>query len=147
MGGVKTIATVSLVLLAVAMGVTVYAATCGATAAPAATNVVRAERFELVDAEGNIRAVLGLHEQPRHVAQRITIVDREGNTVVIPEGAVVADGGKTEVPSLVLMDSTGRNRIEVTFDWEGQPVIRLMDEEGKVTCAMPPAPGFKMLGG
>ena len=47
----------------------------------------------------------------------------------------------------MLMDGMGRTRIEVTFDEAGEPVIRMMDEDGRATYVMPPVHEVKMLGG
>jgi hypothetical protein len=139
------VAVVALAALSAALGATVYAATHATTKTPTATDVVRAERFELVDSQGNVRAVLGLHAHPIHIAHRLRIVDPEGNVVVVPEESTTTIDRGAELPSLALMDDAGRTRIEVTFDWAGEPVIRMLDEEGRATYVAPPAYGVEML--
>jgi hypothetical protein len=143
MGRLAMVAVVALAALSAALGASVYAATHATT--PAATDVVRAERFELVDSEGNVRAVLGLRAQPIHIAQKLRIVDPEGNVVVVPEESITTLDRGAELPSLVLMDDAGRTRIEVTFDWAGEPVIRMMYEDGRRMYVVPPAYGVEML--
>ena len=143
MGGVKVVSVMVLAVLSAALGASVYAATRATTEAPAANNVVRAERFELVDSAGKVRAVLGLQTR---LARSVKIVDAEGNVVVVPEGADVTGGEGTKLPYLALMDDAGRTRIEVKFDRAGEPVIRMMDEEGRATYVVPPVYGMEMLG-
>ena len=143
MGGVRVVSVMVLAVLSAALGASVYAATRAPTGTPAAKNVVRAERFELVDPAGKVRAVLGLQTR---LAHRVRIVDAEGNVVVVPEGAVVTSGEGTKLPYLVLIDDAGRTRIEVTFDEAGEPVIRMMDKDGRVAYVVPPVHELKMLG-
>jgi hypothetical protein len=52
-----------------------------------------------------------------------------------------------ELPYLMLMDGMGRTRIDVTFDEAGEPVIRMMDEDGRAAHVVPPVYELKMLGG
>lgn len=143
MGGVKVVSVMVLAVLSAALGASVYAATRATTEAPAAKNVVRAERFELVDSAGKVMAVLGLQTRLAHA---VRIVDVEGKTVVVPEGAVVTRGEGTPLPYVELMDDAGRTRIEVTFDEGGEPVIRMMGKDGRVTYVVPPVHEVKMLG-
>ena len=127
MGGAKVVPVKVLAVLSAALGASDYAATRATAGAPTAGNVVRAERFELVDSAGKVMAVLGLQTR---LAQSVRIVDAEGNVVVVPEGAIAMRGVGTKLPYVVLMDDAGRTRIEVTFDDAGEPVSRMMAESG-----------------
>jgi len=143
MGRVKVLPVMVIAVLSAAAGASVYAATRARAPAPVAENVVRAERFELVDSAGKVMAVLGLQTR---LTQSIRIVDAEGNVVVVPEGAITSRGEGTKLPHLVLIDDAGRTRIEVTFDEVGEPVIRMMDQDGRATYVVPPVHELKMLG-
>ena len=143
MGGAKVVSVMVLAVLSAALGASVYAATRATPGAPTAGNVVRAERFELVDSAGKVMAVLGLQTR---LTQSVRIMDAEGNVVVVPEGAVVMSGRGTPLPYLALMDGAGRTRIEVTFDRAGEPVIRMMGKDGRAAYVVPPVHELKMLG-
>ena len=143
MGGAKVVPVMALAVLSAVLGASVYAGTRVTPPALLAENVVRAERFELVDSAGKVRAMLGLQTRLAHA---VRIVDVEGKTVVVPEGAVVTSGEGTELPYVELMDDAGRTRIEVTFDEAGEPVIRMMGKDGRVTYVVPPVHEVKMLG-
>ena len=143
MGGAKVVPVMALAVLSAVLGASVYAGTRVTPPALLAENVVRAERFELVDSAGKVMAVLGLQTR---LTQSVKIVDAEGNVVVVPEGAVASHGEGTRLPYLVLIDDAGRTRIEVTFDDAGEPVIRMTDENGRVTYVVPPVHEVKMLG-
>jgi hypothetical protein len=143
MGGVKVLSVVLLAVLSAALGASVYAATRATPGAPTAGNVVRAERFELVDSAGKVMAVLGLQTR---LTQSVRIMDAEGNVVVVPEGAVASHGEGTRLPYLVLIDDAGRTRVEVTFDRAGEPVIRMMGKDGRAAYVVPPVHELKMLG-
>jgi len=144
MGRVKVVSVVLLAVLSAALGASVYAGTRVTPPALLAEKVVRAERFELVDSAGEVRAVLGLRAR---LAQIVRVVDADGNVVVVPEGAVVRSGEGTKLPYLVLMDDAGRTRIEVMFDEAGEPVIRMMGKDGRAAYVVPPVHELKMLGG
>ncbi len=144
----------ALVVLALAcatamVGAVVYgASTCGTVTTETAQDVVRAERFELVDSKGRVRAVLGVQSaRPLLVSARI--VGPEGNVVPVPEAeaeAMVRRGGQwPELPHIEMRDADGRTRVEITLGEEGEPAIRMMDEKGKVTFAVPPVYGVEML--
>jgi len=143
MGGAKVVPVMALAVLSAVLGASVYAGTRVTPPALLAENVVRAERFELVDSAGKVMAVLGLQTR---LTQSVKIVDAEGNVVVVPEGAVVMGGEGTPLPYVELMDDAGRTRIEVTFDEAGEPVIRMMGKDGRVTYVVPPVHEVKMLG-
>ena len=143
MGGVKVVPVMVIAVLSAALGASVYAGTRATPPALLAEKVVRAERFELVDSAGNVMAVLGLETRLTH---SIRIVDADGNVVVVPEGTITSRGEGTKLPHLVLIDDAGRTRIEVTFDEAGEPVIRMMDENGRATYVVPPVHELKMLG-
>jgi len=143
MGGAKVVPVMALAVLSAVLGASVYAGTRVTPPALLAENVVRAERFELVDSAGKVMAVLGLQTR---LTQSVKIVDAEGNVVVVPEGAVVMGGEGTPLPYVELMDDAGRTRIEVTFDEAGEPVIRMMGKDGRVTYVLPPVHEVKMLG-
>ena len=144
MGRVKVLSVVLLAVLSAALGASVYAGTRVTPPALLAEKVVRAERFELVDSAGEVRAVLGLQTRLTRI---VRIVDADGNVVVAPEGPAVTRGEGTKLPYLVLIDDAGRTRIDVTFDEAGEPVIRMMDEDGRAAYVVPPVHELKMLGG
>lgn len=124
------------------------AAEGGRLTTEAGQEVVRAQRFELVDSEGRVRAVFGI-QKARPLVVSARIVDPDGNVVPVPEAeaeAMVMKGGQwPELPHMELRDAAGRSRVEVTLSEEGEPAIRMMDEKGKVTFAVPPVYGVEML--
>ena len=131
------------VVIAVVCAVVTAAAIAYGAGKVSAPEVMRAQRFELLDSEGKVKAVLGMG---RHgpIVGGLKIVDLDGNTI-FEEGAVVVSGGGVELPYLVLMDEEGRTRVEVTFDEVGDPAIRMTDGQGKVVFAVPAKFGVEML--
>lgn len=144
MGRVRVVSVVVLAVLSAALGAGVYAGTHAREVSPVANGVVRAGRFELVDSAGKVKAVLGVQTR---LSQSVRIVDSDGNVVVVPEGAVATHSEGAKLPYLVLMDDEGRTRIEVAFDADGEPVIRIMDQDGRRAYVVPPVHELKMLGG
>ena len=113
---------------------------CIAATEPVA-KVVRAERFEVVDAEGRVRAGLGLPAPPAAAnlprapyavdalavldgSPGLTLRDEKGKTRA---GLMVSDDGS---PSLMLLDETGKARAMLVVDHDGVG-IALGGERGK----------------
>jgi len=144
MGRAKVLSVVLLAFLSAAVGASVYAAAREAPPAPLGERVVRAERFEVVDSEGKVKAVLGLQTR---LARSVRVMDSDGNVLAVPEGATARRGEGARLPYLALMDDAGRTRIEVAFDAKGEPVIRIMDGDGRRVYVVPPVHELKMLGG
>lgn len=88
--------------------------------------VVRASRFELTDAEGRARAVLGLTrkgepsfalaDRTGHIAARLSIESVPGD----PEG----------IPVLQLLDKAGTVRTDIRLMRDGDPRINLSNKNG-----------------
>ena len=123
----------ALVIVAVCVIVTVaavaYAAGVAKTAAP---EVIRAQRFELVDAEGRVRAVLG--ESPGG-APALMLNDEKGQ-------ARAALGLDANCPRLELSDEQGEARASLFLVFPSAvPSLWLRDEKGKVRASLEVAPG------
>ncbi len=86
-------------------------------------SVVRAERFELVDAAGHVRAALGTSKEG-HIG--LGIFDDDGNLRAAlhlpPDGSA----------RLSLGDGNGVERAMLGVEPDGSPVLHLGDETGKV---------------
>ncbi|HEV7499491.1 MAG TPA: hypothetical protein VGQ33_05775 [Vicinamibacteria bacterium] len=80
-------------------------------------DTVRARRFELVDARGEVRAVLGT--QADNGAPGFLISDREGR----PRMALHVSPDDT--PAFDLLDATGAPRVHVALGDDGAPVVTL----------------------
>ena len=109
---VVAIAAVCLVMTAAAIA---YAA--AKTSAP---EVIQAQRFELVNAEGEVRAVLGLL-----LADKPSLVLNDEKGTLLAMLCVGFDGS----PGLALYDEKGTMRVGVSL-MLGSPLITLYDEEG-----------------
>ena len=136
----------AVVLLGVAGG---FVAGCSAPQARAQTpEVVRAERFELVDSSGTLRAVLG---QDADGATRLRFLDADGTVRLVL--ALDSEGG-----GLLMSDKAGRICASLTSDMpalslsgpgksaaallmmgEGRtvPTILFRDTEGRLTWTAP----------
>ena len=76
---------------------------------PKAAPVVRAERFELVDSEGKVRAALGVTPDDQ---MALTMFDREGTALMQLLLAGSENGGKG---GLALLDKEGQARVWIGF--------------------------------
>ena len=117
-----------IVIVAVCLVVTVaaiaYAA--GKTTAP---EVIRAQRFELVDAEGRVRiemSIAGLSGQ----APGIRLLDEKGTGRA---GLVLFRDGR---PGLALSDEKGAVRAGLGLLRDGRPIMTLSDEKGEARAAL-----------
>jgi hypothetical protein len=134
MGRTRWLVLLVVVCLSVAVAAVVYAATVSATSAP---TTVRAQRFELVDSAGKVRAVLSLASP---MPRQVRVVDREGNVVqkrvlTQPEDSV----------SLSLLDGKGRQRASISLDNDGNPQLALRGSKGEDLFTAPLAAGTRML--
>jgi hypothetical protein len=97
------------------------------------SKVIAAERFEVVDAEGNRRIVIG--------PDLITIDTEKDRAVLGSSGLLLSDVSSSESldvslspRGLVLMEN-GRTRIDATMK-NGEPGVRLKDRSGKIRAAL-----------
>jgi hypothetical protein len=118
------------VLVVIAVAAVAYAAGQAKTAAP---KVVRAERFELVNGEGQLLASLGTSDKD---AAGLDLFDQEGDLRASLAVSADADG----VPNLWLFDRRGA-MVGMTVESNGSPVIGLTDTEGNVRVNIAALPG------
>jgi len=93
----------------------------------AVEKVVQAERFELVDSQGNVRARLGagadgspsLHLLDSNGAPRISLWVRSEPRMLTDEG-----------PGLELCGENAVARARISVRSDGAPAVRLLDEQG-----------------
>lgn len=116
-----------------------------AQAAAEPLQVVRAQRFEVVDEEGKRR---GRFDSLPNGAVRLVFYDNEGK---VRTGLLVATNGapglqfwdKNNKPvsvfsdSVTLLDPAGQPRARMSVSAHGDPAITLYDEEGKVAWSAP----------
>jgi hypothetical protein len=138
---------VAAVCLVVTVAAVAYAAGQAKTAAP---KVVRAQKFEVVDAQGRVRATLGLLPDG---SPSLELTDEQGKTraqlslysdgspylglqdaKLMPHAmlGVRSDGS----PYLGLQDAKLKTRAELSLDSGGRPSLALSDEQGKTRAAM-----------
>ena len=77
--------------VAAVVALVMWSATIAQAAGPQAAPVVRAERFELVDSEGKVRAALGVTPDDQ---MALTMFDREGTALMQLLLAGSENGGK-----------------------------------------------------
>lgn len=125
----------------------------------AVTPVVRAQRFEVVDKSGQVRALLTSLDDGRPT---LALMDQKGefrawlflredgspNLVLADKGVLVLSDGKGEFrsvlrldqegsPSLGLSDKAGTFRSVLRLAADGSPVLVLQDKDGKVIWSAP----------
>lgn len=100
---------------------------CLAATEPAA-KLVRAERFQVVDAQGVVRADLGV---VAGAGTGLTLYDPNGGERA---GLGVNSNGGT---GLRLIDKAGRSRIGLAVDHSGNPKIAFLDEHERVIWLQP----------
>jgi plastocyanin len=91
-----------------------------------AEKTVRANRFELVDGKGNVRAVLAMtpDDEPR-----LALADRSGQIQVML--SIEPFPGKPDgIPTLRLLDKAGKPRTDISLGSDGNPVITLRNKNG-----------------
>ena len=87
-----------------------------------AEEVIRANRFEVVDGEGRPRVVLGTQGE----TAGLVLLDGNGESV-----AELAVGDETGSTSLSLYDMRGSVRASLDLDPEGSPTLSLYDMAGE----------------
>jgi hypothetical protein len=145
----RLVVTVLAVCAAASMGAAVYAAaTIGTHTTEAGQEVVRAQRFELLDSHGRVRAVLGM-TVPAVVPASFKITDSDGNEFIIPRDRIVVEGatvqGPAEAPGISLFDEAGRPRARMWLGHEGTPYLEMTKADGTVILALPSEGRVKML--
>ncbi len=110
------------ICVAVTVGALSYAA--GTNAAP---DVLRAQRFELVDSAGNVRGLLSLGDQ---ACPRLVLLDEHGDARA--RLMLHLDG----TPILSLHDRAGRGGIALTVGEEGLGGLQVRDDEGTLRARM-----------
>lgn len=114
-----------MVIVAVCLVVTV-AAIAYAAGMSSAPEVIRAQRFELVDAEGKVRGALGIGRgQPV-----LAFADEAGKTRVL---LGLSDDG---TPGLGLADAEGEVRAVVRVGEDGRPRVDLRNEGEKTRAVL-----------
>jgi len=116
-----------IVILAVCLVATVaaiaYAA--GKTSAP---ELIRAQKFELVDAEGRVRIEMSMGVNGQ--APGIRLLDEKGQRCaalsLLPDGR----------PGLLFLDEKGRGGAKLSLEADGRPILWLNDEKRKVRAAL-----------
>jgi len=98
-----------------------------AKAAPV-QEVIRAKRFELVDAEGKTRGELSMGVYGR--SPEIRFFDQKGESGALL--TVDSDGR----PACVLFDGKGKPRSLMSVDADGNPGLRLLNEKGKTRAGL-----------
>ena len=134
MGRTRWLVLLVVFCLSVAVAAVVYATTVSGTSAP---TTIRAQRFELVDSAGRVRAVLSLASP---MPLEVRVVDREGNVIqnrvlTQPEDSV----------GLSLLDGKGRQRASISLDNDGNPQLALLGRKGEDLFTAPLAAGTRML--
>jgi hypothetical protein len=99
----------------------------------AVQKVVRAERFELMDSTGKLRAVLGLTESGQPA---LGLWDQDGKARAVL--GLRAGPGLADEPGLWLSDHDGKVRAMLDLCCFGQPALSLLDQNGenRVTLAL-----------
>jgi hypothetical protein len=115
---------VAAVCLVVTVAAVAYAAGQAKTATP---KVVRAQKFEVVDAQGRVRATLGLLPDG---SPSLELTDEQGKTRA--QLSLYSDGS----PYLGLQDAKLKTRAELSLDSGGRPSLALSDEQGKTRATM-----------
>jgi hypothetical protein len=149
MARAKLVVVVLAVCAAGPMGAVVYAAvTCGTHTTEAGQEVMRAQRFELLDSQGRVRAVLGM-TAPLVAVTSFRIMDSDGNEIVVPRDGVVVEGapvwGDGEAPGISLLDGAGRPRARMWLGPDGMPYLEMTKADGTVILALPSEGSVKML--
>ena len=93
-----------------------------------APKVVRAQRFELVDAEGRVRGALAFSPDG---SPALVFTGAEGKSAA---ALGVLTGSR---PNLMLADKKGKPRAVLTLLTDGTPAFVLWDKEGKVMWSAP----------
>jgi hypothetical protein len=114
------------VVVAAGLAASVLALSCAAGTGPS-PEVLRAQRFELVDSSGDVRGVLSLGDK---ACPRLALFDENGNARV--RLMLCLDG----TPVLSLYDESGRGGVALVAGAEGSPGMSLRDEQGTLRASM-----------
>jgi hypothetical protein len=117
------------------------AAEGGRLTAEAGQEVVRAQRFELVDSQGSVRAVLGM-TAPAVLASSLKIVLKDGEEIVVEAEPVAGTGGG---PGISLFDEAGRPRARMWLGPDGTSYLEMMHADGSMILALPSEGRVEML--
>jgi hypothetical protein len=90
-------------------------------------HVVRANRFELADDKGLIRAVLGLNQEGE---PRLALADESGRILVALSLELDYKFTKDKIPALRFFDRAGKARNEMNINRMGDPVLILRNQRG-----------------
>lgn len=104
-------------------------------------NIVVAHEFHLVDEEGRDRWVLKLSKDEEPTA---TFVNKNGwapmavgiNQEGFPFFNMVLEPNRKGGPSIILMDSQMKSRALFGLNEEGEPLLSLLDENGRLRLAL-----------
>jgi len=96
-------------------------------------HVVKANRFELADEKGNIRAVLGLTPDGE---PRLALADESGRILVALSLELDYKFTKDKIPTLRFFDRDGKVRSEVNLNRHGDPVMMLRNERGGTIASL-----------
>lgn len=149
MARARVLLAVGAACLLASVGVLVHGAAEGGTlTTEAGQEVVRAQRFELLDSQGRVRAVLGM-TAPLVAVTSFRIMDRDGNEIVVPRDQIVIEGapvqGPGEAPGISLFDEAGRPRARMWLGPDGTPYLEMTHADGTVIFAMPSEGRVEML--
>jgi len=96
-------------------------------------HVVRANRFELEDENGNIRAVLGMNPSGE---PRLALADDSGRILVALSLELDFKFTKDKIPALRFFDRDGKVRSEINLNRMGDPVIILRNQRGGAIASL-----------
>ena len=98
----------------------------------ATQHVIRANKFELVDEKGKIRAVLGLSDgEPR-----LALADPAGQILVALSLEVDHKFSQEKIPTLRFFDRAGKIRNEISLNRAGDPVIVIRNKKGGTIASL-----------
>ena len=99
----------------------------------ATQEVVRANKFELMDKQGKIRAVLGMSPDGE---PRLALADSDGQILAALSVEIDPKYAKEKFPKLRFFDRTGKVRNEIGLNRYGDPTMVLYHEEGKLLASL-----------
>ena len=96
-------------------------------------HVVRANRFELADENGNIRAVMGMNP---YGEPRIALADESGRILIALSLELDYKFTQDKIPTLRFFDRNGKVRSELNLNRMGDPVFMLKNQRGGVIASL-----------
>lgn len=115
-------------VVAVGFMITVGAAFFIVTTTTSQVKTVTAQKFEVVDESGKVRAVLGLGEEGRPL---LSFTDMNGSN----RAALFV--GQGESPGLALFDANKESRVGLFLVAGGEPTLEFYDANGRVLFSRP----------